>query len=52
LIVLSGNEGLEQALSMIRKHGAKLVSVTPQKGSLEELFITDLKMSDSGTGAP
>jgi ABC-2 type transport system ATP-binding protein len=41
LIVLSGADGLEAALSVIRKHGAKLISVTPQKGSLEELFMKE-----------
>jgi ABC-2 type transport system ATP-binding protein len=38
-IVLQRADALEEALAMIRKHGAKLVSVTPQKGSLEELFM-------------
>jgi len=40
LIVLPKPDGLEQALDEIRKHGGTLVSVTPHKRSLEELFFT------------
>jgi ABC-2 type transport system ATP-binding protein len=41
LIVLPGPERLPDALDLIRKHGATLVSVTPQKHSLEELFFRE-----------
>jgi ABC-2 type transport system ATP-binding protein len=39
LIVLPGPERLEELLAAIRAHGGTLVSVTPQKRSLEELFV-------------
>lgn len=41
LIVLPGPERLPDVLDLIRKHGATLVSVTPQKHSLEELFFRE-----------
>jgi ABC-2 type transport system ATP-binding protein len=39
LVVLRGLGRLEEALAIIRAHGGRLISVTPQKGSLEELFL-------------
>lgn len=39
LMVLPEPNRLEEALTEIRAHGGKLISVTPQKGSLEELFV-------------
>ncbi len=39
LFVLPGLEHLEELLSGVRAQGGKLISVTPQKGSLEELFV-------------
>jgi len=39
LAVLPGPDHLDEVLGMIRTQGGKLVSVTPQKGSLEELFF-------------
>ena len=39
LVALPGPDRLEDVLAMIRARGGKLVSVTPQKGSLEELFF-------------
>lgn len=39
LIVLPKPDRLEEVLGEIRKHGGTLISVTPQKGSLEELFF-------------
>lgn len=39
LIVLPRPDRLEELLGEIRKHGGTLISVTPQKGSLEELFF-------------
>ena len=40
LVALPGPDRQEEILAEIRAHGGKLVSVTPQKGSLEELFFT------------
>lgn len=39
LIILQQPDHLEQVLAEIRKHGGHLISVTPQKGTLEELFL-------------
>jgi len=39
LLVLPGGEVLDEALSLIRRQGGKLVSVTPHKGALEDLFL-------------
>jgi ABC-2 type transport system ATP-binding protein len=39
LIVLPKPDRLEDVLGEIRKRGGTLISVTPQKGSLEELFF-------------
>ncbi len=39
LIILPSPDRLEDILGEIRKHGGRLISVTPQKGSLEELFF-------------
>ena len=38
LMVLPTHDVLDRALLAIRAHGGMLISVTPQKGSLEELF--------------
>jgi ABC-2 type transport system ATP-binding protein len=39
LIVLPGQDILEEVLSAVREAGGKLVSVLPHKGSLEEMFV-------------
>lgn len=39
LIMLQQSDHLEQVLAEIRKQGGHLVSVTPHKGTLEELFV-------------
>jgi ABC-2 type transport system ATP-binding protein len=39
MLVLPGLDQLEDVLGIVRARGGKLVSVTPQKGSLEELFL-------------
>jgi ABC-2 type transport system ATP-binding protein len=39
LVALPGPDRLEDVLATIRARGGKLVSVTPQKGSLEDLFF-------------
>ena len=44
LVALPGPDRLEDVLAMIRARGGKLVSVTPQKGSLEELFFKPYDM--------
>ena len=42
LITLSEPERLEELLAAIKSRGGKLVSVTPHKGSLEELFLNSI----------
>jgi ABC-2 type transport system ATP-binding protein len=39
LIILSGQDHLEQVLAVLRHAKGKLVSVIPHKGSLEEIFL-------------
>jgi ABC-2 type transport system ATP-binding protein len=39
LIVVSGSDHLDGVLMAIRQHGGKLISVTPHKGSLEDVFL-------------
>lgn len=39
LVVLPGPERVEEVLASIRTHGGTLISVTPQKGTLEDLFF-------------
>jgi ABC-2 type transport system ATP-binding protein len=39
LVVLHGSIELEEILDAIRFHGGRLISVVPQKGSLEDLFL-------------
>ncbi|MEK7760963.1 MAG: ABC transporter ATP-binding protein [Nitrospirota bacterium] len=39
LIVLPGQDLLEEVLSAVREAGGKLVSVLPHKGSFEEMFV-------------
>ncbi len=48
LIALPGPDRLEEVLAGIRRHGGRLISVTPQKGSLEDLFLshTGMKIKD------
>jgi ABC-2 type transport system ATP-binding protein len=51
LIVLPGPGRLEDVLAEVRKHGGTLISVTPHKGSLEELFFPSQRQgSDAGSG--
>jgi ABC-2 type transport system ATP-binding protein len=44
LITLSQPERLEELLAAVKARGGKLVSVTPHKGSLEELFMNSIQM--------
>lgn len=39
LMILSGQDHLEEVLATLRQAGGKLVSVIPHKGSLEEIFL-------------
>lgn len=39
LLVLPGGEVLDEVLSLVRRQGGKLVSITPHKGALEDLFL-------------
>ncbi len=39
LVVLPGPEQVEQVLAALRSHGGTLISVTPQKRTLEDLFF-------------
>jgi ABC-2 type transport system ATP-binding protein len=41
LAVLPGPDYVDDVVTIIRSHGGKLVSVIPQKGTLEELFFHD-----------
>ena len=43
LVVLKNQQQVEGALEIIRAAKAYLVSLTPQKGSLEDLFIREVK---------
>ena len=43
MVVLRSPEHVDRALEVIRAGKAKLVSVTPHKSSLEELFIREVK---------
>lgn len=52
LVVLPGPEQVDPVLSAIKAQGGKLVSVTPQKGSLEELFMTQTGAMPAGAGWP
>ncbi len=50
LITLPKPDRLEGVLAEIRKHGGTLISVTPHKGSLEELFFPSQRQ-DPGVGS-
>jgi ABC-2 type transport system ATP-binding protein len=39
MLVLPGHDQLEDVLCFVRTHGGKLISITPQKQSLEALFL-------------
>jgi ABC-2 type transport system ATP-binding protein len=41
LLVLPGADVLDETLALIRRHEGRLVSVTPQKRSLEDLFLKE-----------
>jgi ABC-2 type transport system ATP-binding protein len=43
LVVLKSQQQVEGALEIIRSAKASLVSLNPQKGSLEDLFIREVK---------
>ena len=39
LIILPGQDHLEEILAVLRRSGGKLISVIPHKDSLEEIFV-------------
>jgi ABC-2 type transport system ATP-binding protein len=43
LVVVPGQEHVDNVVAMIRSRGGRLISVTPQKGSLEELFFEQVE---------
>jgi ABC-2 type transport system ATP-binding protein len=43
MVVLTSQQSVDQALNVIRSAKAKLVSLTPHKASLEDLFIREAK---------
>jgi hypothetical protein len=44
--VLKGQERVEEVLELIRSRKASLISLTPQKSSLEDLFIKEVQQQD------
>ncbi len=44
LLVLPGPEGVDEVVARVRAMGGKLVSVTPHKDSLEELFLHQVQL--------
>ncbi len=44
LLVLPGQEQVDEVLARVRAMGGKLVSVTPHKDSLEELFVQQVQL--------
>ena len=54
LAVVPGQDHVDDVVTMIRSHGGRLVSVTPQKRSLEDLFLGEAKkpqVFDQAVGA-
>ena len=49
LVVLKSQQQVGGALEIIRAAKASLVSLTPQKGSLEDLFIREVEEHRSPT---
>lgn len=47
LIVLANAEGVDPVVGEIRRQGGKLISVTPHKASLEDLFFQDAAIGSS-----
>ena len=43
LVVLPGQDQLNEVLDLIRARQALLISVTPQKSSLEDLFMREVQ---------
>jgi len=43
LVVLPGQDQLNEVLDLIRARQAALISVTPQKSSLEDLFMREVQ---------
>ncbi|MCS6292604.1 MAG: ABC transporter ATP-binding protein [Nitrospira sp.] len=51
MVVLSSQRQVDETLEVIRASRAKLVSLTPHKASLEDMFIREAKGVQSGVGA-
>ena len=49
MVVLPGPARLDDVLAAIRESGGTLVSVTPEKGSLEDIFLNE---TNSRSGEP
>jgi hypothetical protein len=47
LIRVSSDEDVEQALDVAKRYGARLVSLVPQKQSLEDLFTEKVVGGDA-----
>ncbi|TKJ28283.1 multidrug ABC transporter ATP-binding protein [bacterium (candidate division B38) B3_B38] len=43
LIKVEGEEGIQRALTFIKVHKGKVISVNPQKKSLEDIFIDEIR---------
>lgn len=49
LLVLPDTERLDEVLAVIRRHGGRLMSVTPQRSSLEDLFVEHMEKAARAT---
>jgi ABC-2 type transport system ATP-binding protein len=52
MVVLTSQQAVDQALSVIQAAKAKLVALTPHKASLEDLFIREANVIRSAKEAP
>jgi ABC-2 type transport system ATP-binding protein len=52
MVVLTSQQAVDQALSVIHTAKAKLVALTPHKASLEDLFIREVNVIESAKEAP
>lgn len=46
LIKVEGEEGIQRALTFIKAHKGKVISVNPQKKSLEDIFIDEIRKGE------
>lgn len=52
LAILQSQNQVNEVLDLIRLRGATLISVTPQKSSLEDLFMREVRQQSSGQVSP